>query len=57
MVRMAKYGVTSHEFERFVASLIKEAHQDAEQQDTFKSSDIIDDLVEDTLIGASCSAL
>ncbi|ELR23661.1 peptidase M16 inactive domain containing protein [Acanthamoeba castellanii str. Neff] len=50
MVRMAKYGVTSHELERYMAALIKEAHQDAEGQDTLKSSDLIEDLVDDTLL-------
>ncbi len=53
MVRMAKYGVTSHELERYMAALIKEAHQDAEGQDTLKSSDLIEDLVDDTLLGTS----
>lgn len=50
---MAKYGVTSHELERYMAALIKEAHQDAEGQDTLKSSDLIEDLVDDTLLGTS----
>lgn len=53
MVRMAKYGVTSHEFERYMAALIKEAHQDAESQETLKSSDLIEDLVDDTLLGST----
>lgn len=51
MVRMAKYGVTSHELERYIAALIKDAHQDAESQDTMTSSSLIEDLVDDTLLG------
>lgn len=46
MARMAKYGLTSYELELNMAGLIKDVHQTAEQEDTLKSIDILEDVMD-----------
>lgn len=48
---MAKYGISSQELEWHMAGLLKDAHQSAEQQETQKSNDLIDDMMDANDIG------
>ncbi len=53
VVRMAQYGVTAQELERNMATLLKDVHQTAEQSDTMKSHEIIEDLIDDVDLGTT----
>ena len=43
---MAKYGLTSYELELNMAGLLKDVQQTAEQEETLKSIDILEDIMD-----------
>eukprot|EP01087_Luapelamoeba_hula_P020305 TRINITY_DN6910_c0_g1_i1.p1 TRINITY_DN6910_c0_g1~~TRINITY_DN6910_c0_g1_i1.p1 ORF type:complete len:1277 (-),score=249.90 TRINITY_DN6910_c0_g1_i1:27-3806(-) len=51
MARMAVYGLTEHEFVWNMAAFLKDAQQSAEQEDTTKSSHLLEEIMEDCDIG------
>jgi len=43
---MAKYGLTTYELELNMAGLLKDVHQTAEQEDTLKSINILEEVMD-----------
>eukprot|EP00741_Cyanophora_paradoxa_P015086 tig00020848_g14557.t1 len=51
-LRMATHGLTAEEFERCLATVLKESERGAESAETTRSEELIDDLAEDSTIGS-----